>query len=91
MLSIVTVLLLSPALVFGGVVLAQQRPACAEWRAQVEEATSDRMSTRYLGDGDARAFDRAYRHWDTTFRETRQDVRAQVAMELSEDRPELCF
>ena len=87
----VTVLLLSPALVFGGVVLAQQRPACAEWREQVEETTSARMSTRYLGDGDEQAFDHAYRHWDTTFRETRKDVRAQVAMELSEDRPGLCF
>ena len=81
----------SPLLVIGGIVVAQQRPGCAEWRAEVEEITDGRMRDRYLGDGNARKFDNAYSHWDTTFEETRKDVRAQVAFELEEERPDLCL
>ncbi len=83
--------MLSPVLVLGGIVVAQHRPSCSEWRAQVEEITDARMRHRYLGDGNAQAFDKAYRHWDATFEETRRDVRAQVALELKEIRPDLCL
>lgn len=81
----------SPLLVLGGIVVAQQRPSCAEWRTQVEAITDGRMRHRYMGDGNAQKFDHAYRHWDTTFEETRAGVRAQVAFELAEDRPDLCL
>lgn len=90
-LSVVLAVTFSPLLVLGGIVVAQQRPSCAEWAAEVEEITDGRMRDRYLGDGNPQEFDDAYRHWDTTFEETRKGVRAQVAFDLKEDRPDLCL
>jgi hypothetical protein len=91
LLSLVLGLALSPLLVLGGIVVAQQRPSCERWRAEVEATTDARMRTRYLGGGNAQEFDYAYRHWDTTFEETRAGVRAQVALEAREGRPGLCL
>jgi hypothetical protein len=90
-LSLLLGLMLSPLVVLGGIWVAQHRPSCSQWRAEVEEVTELRMATRYAGDGNAQEFDHAYRHWDTTFRETRDGVRAQVAHDLSDDRPDLCL
>jgi hypothetical protein len=90
-LTCAALLLLSPLFAIGAIEVAQHAPVCSDWRAEVEEITDSRMRTRYLGDGDAQEFDRAYRHWETTFKETRAGVRAQVAHDLAEDRPGLCF
>ena len=90
-LTLTLLVLLSPLAVLGTVVAAQQLPACREWRAEVEETTDARMRNRYLGNGNAQDFDRAYHHWDATYRETRDGVRAQVAHELSAERPGLCL
>lgn len=89
-LSLLVAALLSPLLVVAVITAAQHAPACAEWSAGVDAETGARMTTRYMGDGDARSFDLAYREWETTFEETRADVRAQVALERAETRPDLC-
>ena len=90
-LTCAALLLLSPLFAIGAIEVAQHAPACSGWRAEVEEITDSRMRTRYLGDGDAQEFDRAYSHWETTFKETRAGVCAQVAHDLAEDRLDFCF
>lgn len=86
--AVFATLLLTP---LGGVVIAQQLPPCRAWRAEVEAKTDAAMRARYTTGGDAQRFDRLYSRWDTTHKEMRTAMRAEMAHQARNERPGLCL
>jgi hypothetical protein len=80
-----------PLLTLSALAVGRGLPGCRSWKAEVHEEVVHRLKTQYMGDGDPREVDAAYRNENTTYIEIVKGLEDQVGNEMKGSRPPLCL